>query len=90
MRAFLMCAVLTVAAMSVGTTSLEAHEYYHGRYYYGPRPLIVVRPGPIVVGSAPVIVAPTPAPVVVTPAYAPGPVIVRPFFRPLISIRFGR
>jgi hypothetical protein len=90
MRAFLMCAVLAVAALTVGTNSLQAHEYYHGRYYFGPRPLIVVRPGPIVVGSAPVIVAPAPAPVVVTPPYASGPVIVQPVFRPLISLRFGR
>ena len=94
MRAFLMGAVLTVADLTVGTTSLQAQEYYHGRYHYGPRPLIVVRPGPIVVGSAPVIVTPTPTPIIVTqPAVvtsAYGPVIVLPVFRPLFSIRFGR
>jgi hypothetical protein len=96
MRAFLMCAVLTVAALTVGTTSLQAQEYYHGRYYYVPRPVVVVRSAPIVVGSAPVIATPAPAPLIVTqpavvaPAYAPGPVIVQPVFRPFISLRFGR
>ena len=94
MRAFLMYAVLTAAALTVGTTSLQAHEYYHGRYHYGPRPLIVLRPAPIVVGAAPVLVAPAPVlvtqPAIVTPAYAPGPVYIQPAFRPLISLRFGR
>jgi hypothetical protein len=93
MRAFLMCAMLTVAGLAVGTPTVSAQEIvYHGRYYYAPRPVVVVRPSPIVVGSAPVIVAPQPPPVVATPpaVVAPAPVVVQPVFRPLISIRLFR
>ena len=88
MRAFFLCAALTVAALTISTDSLQASEWYRGHYYYAPRPVVVIRPAPIVVAPAPVIVAPGPA--VVTPVYAPGPVVVQPVFRPLISLRFGR
>ncbi len=83
MRGFLMCAVLTVAALTVGATSAQANECYHGRYY-GPRPLVVFRP-PLVVASPPVVVAP----VIAQPAIV-SPVIVQPAIGPFISLRFGR
>ncbi len=88
MRAFFLCAALTVAALTISTTSLQAGEWYRGHYYYAPRPVVVVRPAPIVVAPAPVLVAP--APVAVAPVYPSGPVVVQPVFRPLISLRFGR
>jgi hypothetical protein len=87
MRAFFLCAALTVAALTISTDSLQAGEWHRGYYYYGPRPVVVVRPAPIVVAPAPVAIAP--APVVVTPGYGPA-VIVRPAFHPLISLRIGR
>jgi hypothetical protein len=95
MRAFLMCAVLTVVGLAIATPTVSAQEIiYRGRYYHGPRPVVVVRPGPIVVGSAPVVVAPVPTPIVATPpavvAPVPAPVVVQPVFRPLISIRLFR
>jgi hypothetical protein len=88
MRVFLMCAVLTVAALTVDATSAQAHEFYHGRYY-GPRPVVVLRP-PLVVAAPPVVLAP--APVVVGPSaiVTPAPVIVQPAIRPIISLRIGR
>ena len=81
MRAFLMCAVLAVAGLTLTTTSARADHWYHG--YYRP-PVVVVRPAPVVIAPAPVVVVP--APVVVAP-YPPAPVIVAPVVRPLVSLR---
>ena len=85
MRAFLMCAALTVAALTVGATSAQAHEWHHG-YYYGRPPVVVLRTAPIVIAPAPVVAYPAP---VIAPAYQPAPVIVQPVVRPIVSLRFG-
>ena len=91
MRAFLMCAVLTVTTLTASAATLQAQEVYVGRgyhrYYYGPG--IVFRPAPIVVAPAPVVVAPpvVVGPTLVAPVYGPAPVYIAP--RPLFSIRLG-
>ena len=84
MRAFLMCAVLTVAGLTVGATAADAHDWHHG-HYHGRPAVVVLRPAPVVVYEAPVVVA-QPA---FVPACQPAPVIVTPALRPLISLRVG-
>jgi len=95
MRAFSMCAVLTVATLTAGAATAQAHDVYvcrgYHRYYY--RPEIVIRPAPIVIAPAPLVVVPAPpaplvvGPTVIAPVYGPAPVYIAP--RPVFSIRLG-
>ena len=96
MRAFLMSAVLIVAALTVGATSVQAHDYVvHSpyRHYYHYRPEIVIRPAPVLIAPATVLVAPQPVvvaqPTVIVPTYQPAPYFVGPVIRPAFSIRIG-
>jgi hypothetical protein len=69
----LICAALTAAALATGATSAQAY----GPYFYVPRPIVVVRPAPIVVGPPMIVVRP--APIVVSPVIVlPAPVVVQP------------
>jgi hypothetical protein len=94
MRAFLMSAVLIVAALTVGATSVQAYDYVViGPYRHHYRPEIVIRPAPVLIAPAPVLVTPQSVvvaqPTVIVPAYQPAPYIVGPVIRPAFSIRIG-
>ena len=88
MRAFLTCALLTVALLTVNATSAQAGWYHHGPIVViRPAPVLVIRPAPVIVTSpAPLVYA---QPTIVGPAYAPAPVLVTPVNRPIVSLRFG-
>jgi hypothetical protein len=94
MRAFLMGAVLAVAAFTVSTQAVQAYEPHHHYWYYGRPPVVVLRPAPVFITPAPVVVSPAPVvvaqPTYVVPANPPATVIVQPAFRPILSLRIGR